>query len=219
MHNGRVATTQIHILALSGTKDRLAVVLRHGRDERAKISRRKRWQGRNDAELGGAERARHRAALQAHLRELRHTGDLLDTIPAVVEFGAWMLLEDRGWNHDWPKLPDEARLPGRWPGSREIGLPERITVKVGAQIADRMRAACWFTSAKAIAELHAWRDTHPGKVYDQDLLDEYEELAAQVDTPGDAWRDSLECVLPLPPRPAPAPAWVLAERVLKVTES
>jgi hypothetical protein len=211
-----VATTQITISALWGTKGRGGRVLRAGKRERTKISKRKRWAGRLSG--GAAKRAKARAAYTAHLRKLRQGGELLDTWPALVELGLRRLLVARGWDHDWPPVDDEALLQGRWTGSREIGAPERINVRVDEDLVERVRAACWHTSVEAIAELRDWRDEHPGLVFG-DELDEYNELAERVVTPGEAWREALEHVLPMPKRPPETTdPLVLAGKALVVAE-
>jgi hypothetical protein len=125
------------------------------------------------------------------LAEERKEGRLLATQTAAVEWGARAELAERGWlEREWPAAPDRARLRGRWPGSRDSGAPNVLVVPVDAELAERVLAACWWTSADAMTKLRAWRDAHPGMEYGS-AMDGYEQLSAQVTTPGDIWRASL----------------------------
>lgn len=118
-------------------------------------------------------------------------GRLLATQSAAVEWGARTELAERGWlDHAWPAVPDRARLRGRWPGSRDTGAPHALVVPIDADLAERVLAACWWTSVDAMTKLRAWRDAHPGMEYGP-AMDGYEQLSAQVTTPGDIWRASL----------------------------
>lgn len=192
----------VTIQAADGTAARIALLTKAGRRKAKAEGKKARWKRRY---LGsGQERLRVRVEFAEHLAGLRERGQLLDTVPAVVSLGARRLLAVRGWDHDWPPLPSAARLPGRWPGSVDLGVPERIVVRLDPALVERVRAACWYTSAPAMEQLRDWRDENPGIVFDGDALAEYAELSAQVVTPGDAWRDGLDLVLPLPPRPAPS---------------
>lgn len=125
------------------------------------------------------------------LAEEQRTGRLLATHSAAVEWGARTELAERGWlEREWPQVPDRARLRGRWPGSRDTGAPNVLVVPVDAELAERVLAACWWTSTDAMTKLRAWRDAHPGLEYES-AMDDYEELSKQVTTPGDIWRASL----------------------------
>lgn len=125
------------------------------------------------------------------LAEEHKAGRLLATQTAAVEWGARVELAERGWlEQEWPAVPDRARLGGRWPGSRDSGAPNVLVVLVDAELAERVLAACWWTSADAMTKLRAWRDAHPGLEYGT-AMDGYEQLSAQVTTPGDIWRASL----------------------------
>jgi len=125
------------------------------------------------------------------LAKEQREGRLLATHTAAVEWGARTELAERGWlERDWPEVPDRARLRGRWPGSRDSGAPNVMVVPVDADLAERVLAACWWTSADAMTQLRAWRDAHPGLEYET-ALDNYEELSGQVTTPGDIWRAAL----------------------------
>lgn len=118
-------------------------------------------------------------------------GRLLATHSAALEWGVRAELAERGWlERDWPQVPDRARLPGRWPGSRDTGAPNVMVVPVDTALAERVLAACWWTSTDAMTKLRAWREAHPGLEYET-ALDNYEELSRQVTTPGDVWRRAL----------------------------
>jgi len=118
-------------------------------------------------------------------------GRLLATQSAAVEWGARTELAERDWLEQvWPPVPQRARLRGRWPGSRDTGAPNVLVVPVDAELAERVLAACWWTSVDAMTKLRAWRDAHPGIEYGP-AMDGYEQLSAQVTTPGDIWRAAL----------------------------
>ncbi len=176
-----------------GVSEQVRAVAAAGRQTRWRITREPRWEATPGA--GAGERAALRGRLAEHLAGLRQAGELLDTIAAVVETGARRELARRGWDHDWPPVPAEARLQGRWPGSRDHAVPERLVVRVDDVLATRVRAACWWTSEPAIRELRAWRDRHPGLVLAQVELEEYERLSLLVTTTGDLWRAGLRQVL------------------------
>jgi hypothetical protein len=134
---------------------------------------------------------------RAHLRE---TGELTDTLDALVAFGVRAELAARGWDRQWPPLPAQAKNPGRWPGTRDGGWPERVTVRLPAPLVNQVLSACWHTSADAIGKLRDWRDEHPDMLptkpfrYPEDdaALAEYEALAAQVTPAGHIWRAAVQ---------------------------
>lgn len=127
-------------------------------------------------------------------------GRLLATQPAAVEWGARTELAERGWlDQEWPQVPDRARLRGRWPGSRDAGAPHILVVALDTALAERVLAACWFTSVEAMTKLRAWRDAHPGIEYGA-AMDGYEKLSAQVTTPGEIWRAAVRHVFAAHPK-------------------
>lgn len=140
--------------------------------------------------MTGSERLEWRVASAKALAEERAAGRLLATQPAAVEWGARAELAERGWDHPWPEVDDKARLRGRWPGSRDVGAPKVVVVNVDAALAERVLAACWWTSVAAMTQILAWRDAHPGLEYGS-AMDGYDELSAQVTTPGDIWRAAV----------------------------
>jgi hypothetical protein len=122
-------------------------------------------------------------------------GRLLATQTAAVEWGARDELAERGWNHhEWPAVPNRARLSGRWPGSRDVGAPHIVVVPVDAALVEQVLAACWWTSVSAMTKLRAWRDAHPGLEFGS-AMDNYEELSAQVTTTGEVWRAAVRRVI------------------------
>lgn len=78
--------------------------------------------------LPGQEAASKRAQW-AMYRTRRESGELADTLDVLVAFGARGELATRGWVRDWPMLPAQAKNPGRRPGTRGGGRPERVTVR------------------------------------------------------------------------------------------
>ncbi|WP_448317317.1 hypothetical protein [Streptomyces sp. CO7] len=99
--------------------------------------------------------------------------------------------------------PKEAWEPGWWPGSREVGVPERVACRLEAELVERSVAACRATSREAIEGLWAWRQEHPGITPPPQRLDAnelerlagpfaaYERLAAQITTTGTVRRAGL----------------------------
>ncbi|TMR14093.1 hypothetical protein ETD86_29550 [Nonomuraea turkmeniaca] len=148
--------------------------------------------------MPAAERATVRAALRAHIADLRASGELLDTVDALMTHAVKAELTLRGWNLDWPPVPANAPKSGRWPGSLHEHWPVKINARIPADLATRVHAACYHTSKEAIDALRVWRDDHPEIVTprsDPAAWREYQELADQVTTPGDIWRASLQLLL------------------------
>ncbi|MCM2424254.1 hypothetical protein [Streptomyces sp. RKAG293] len=153
------------------------------------------WDG-----LPGREAATKRAQWAMYRAHLREAGELADTLDVLVAFGARAELAARGWDQDWPVLPAQAKNPGRWPGTRDGGWPERVTVRLPAPLVNQVLAACWHTSEDAIGKLRDWRDKHPDMLptkafryaAEDAALAEYEELAAQVTTAGEIWRAAVQ---------------------------
>lgn len=168
---------------LRATVERERPALAEWRQERAEQLPKRR--------LGSEEWLDWREGTARLLAKEQAEGRLLATHTAALEWGARTELAARGWlERDWPEVPDRARLRGRWPGSRDTGAPNVMVIPVDAQLAERVLAACWWTSTDAMTKLRAWRDAHPGLEYET-ALDNYEELSKQVTTPGDVWRASL----------------------------
>ncbi|MBG0831499.1 hypothetical protein HS041_27560 [Planomonospora sp. ID67723] len=69
-------------------------------------------------------------------------------------------------------------------------------MRIPVELATRVQAACWHTSAEPIAALRAWRAAHPGPLIDPELPAHYERLAAPITPPGVVWRAGLDRVLP-----------------------
>jgi hypothetical protein len=116
---------------------------------------------------------------------------LVDTLDVLVTLGVRAELAARGWDTTpWPPPPAEALVPGHWPGSRNRGWPEKVTVRLPAPLVAMVWSACRHTSAKAIAKLRDWRDAHPRALpirafrtgREDQALAEYERLTPQVTT-------------------------------------
>ncbi|MEU4229520.1 hypothetical protein AB0F17_34930 [Nonomuraea sp. NPDC026600] len=151
-----------------------------------------RWQVTWD--MTAVERASIRAAARAHIADMRERGELLDTVDALMTHAVRIELTRRGWDHDWPPVPNIAPRAGRWPGSVDQQWPAKINARLPADLVARVHAACWHTSAEAIGELRRWRDNHPEVVTEHrapTLWAQYKALADQVTTPGDVWRQAL----------------------------
>jgi hypothetical protein len=180
------------------TKRRLGLFVASGK----RTARQLKEDRRPPKDATAAERALLRATLAAQLAGLRRSGQLLDTIPAVLEYGARLELAERpGFDEVHGAPPADALLPGRWPGTRDSGCPEKITARVDAALVAQVRAACWGTSAEAIDKLRAWRDRHPYSEFimpGEKAMEDYTELADKVTTPGALWRAALARMLPDP---------------------
>lgn len=167
-----------------------------------------RW---STAGLTGRQAAERRAEWVEFRGELRASGMLLDTRDGAAAAGVRSELKLRGWDREWPPLPAEALVPGRWPGSRVASVPEKLSVRLPAELVDTARRACWHTSADAIGRLRDWRDTWPaalaGKAErteaEEAALAVYEELSAQVTTTGEVWRGGILSALDLIERRRP----------------
>ncbi|MFJ8697067.1 hypothetical protein [Streptomyces roseolilacinus] len=155
-----------------------------------------RW---NSAGLGSREAAAVRAARRLELTRARERGELLDSVDRLATLGVRRELTSRGWDHLWPDYPEEARGPGRWPGSPDGGFPEKLTLRLPADLEHQVRAACWHTSADAIAALLDWRDRYPRVVPrrhrapagQECALEAYRRLSARVTTTGEIWRAGI----------------------------
>jgi hypothetical protein len=192
-------TTTVTARVAFGTKQLLADMRPLFKAERARaraLSATSRWDWDGLPGRGAAAKRAQWAMYRAHLRE---AGELADTLDVLVASGVRAELAARGWDQEWPPLPAQARNPGRWPGTRDGGWPERVTVRLPATLVNRVLSACWHTSEDAIGKLRDWRDEHPDMLptkpfrYPEDdaALAEYEQLAAQVTPAGHIWRAAV----------------------------
>ncbi|NEY32014.1 hypothetical protein GTU99_07340 [Streptomyces sp. PRKS01-65] len=155
---------------------------------------------RDLAGLGPREAAAVRAARRRELSRAREREQLLDSVDRLATFGVRHELRARGWDCCWPDYPEEARSPGRWPGSPDGGFPEQLSLRIPADLEHQVRAACWYTSADAIAALLEWRARYPRVVPrrhrapagQESALEAYRRLAARVTTTGEIWRAGIQ---------------------------
>lgn len=182
-----------------GTKDVLKAfkpLFKAERERARKLARSPQWDA---AGLPGREAAAKRAQWAMHKEHLRERGELVDTLDVLVTGGVRAKLAERGWDHAWPALPTQALIPGRWPGSRDGGWPEKLTVRLPSVLVTTTLSACWHTSAEAIGKLRDWRDRYPDALptrpfrseTEDKALAEYDQLAAQVTTAGEIWRAAV----------------------------
>ncbi|WP_432158586.1 hypothetical protein [Streptomyces sp. bgisy153] len=179
-----------------GTRKRLTDALDQQKTRKTVLSSSDQWQTYG---LSRNEAAQVRADWQAEVVRMRQAGELLDVIDALAVYGIEKELETRGWaNRRFRRAPTQARLPGRWPGSRDGGYKESIQLRLPTKVADKVLDACWGTSAPYIARLRDWRDRNPGIVVPRGPLDdptgplaEYERLASRVTTVGDIYRAGI----------------------------
>lgn len=181
-------TTPVTAQVVFGTKKQLADMRPLFMAEQARaraLSASPQWAGDGPP---GPEAAAKRAMYPAHLRE---AGELADTLDVLVASGVRAELAPRGWERAWPPLPAQAQNPGRWPGTRDGGWPERLP----AALVNQVLSVRWHTSEDAIGKLRDWRDEHPDILptrpfrYPQEdaALAECELLAAQVTPDGHIW--------------------------------
>ncbi|GAA3225076.1 hypothetical protein [Nonomuraea helvata] len=145
-----------------------------------------------------AERARVRAQARSHLHGLRQRGELCDSVDVLMTHAVRAELRERGWDHPWPPPPPTAPHSGRWPGSQDGAWPEVIPMRLPAELAERLQAACAHVSMPAIVEIRSLRDANPGPITPADgaLFERYQSLAAEVITPGDVLRAAVARALP-----------------------
>ncbi|MFI6541456.1 hypothetical protein ACIBHY_54015 [Nonomuraea sp. NPDC050547] len=150
-----------------------------------------------DPEAPAAERARISAQARAHLRALRQRGELCDSVDVLMTHAVKAELGERGWDHPWPPPPPTAPHSGRWPGSVDRAWPEAIPMRIPPELAERLQAGCVHVSMPAIVEIRALRDANPGPITPRDgaIYERYQELAAEVITPGDVLRAAVDRAL------------------------
>ncbi|MCX5174322.1 hypothetical protein ACFWBF_35565 [Streptomyces sp. NPDC060028] len=141
-----------------------------------------------------------RALRRLDVAMARDREELVDSLDRLAALGVRRELQAQGWDRPWPGCPEEARGPGRWPGSRDGGFPERLSLRLPVDLASKVRDACWYTSADAIAALLDWRDRYPrvrprrhwAPPGQEEALEIYRRLAARVTTPGEVWRAGIQ---------------------------
>ncbi|MFE2477064.1 hypothetical protein [Streptomyces sp. NPDC059389] len=194
----KVGTVPVTACLPFGTRRILCDLLTRERQRRIRLMSDDRWlTGRSDCRETPAE---VRAVKLRALADIRARGDLLDTLDRLAALGVRRELEARGWNRLWPPHPEPACFPGRWPGSRDRDFPERICLRLPVTLEGQVRAACWFTSADAIAAIRVWRERYPRvrtrrrrtPAGMENALVEYDRLAAIVTTTGDIWRAGVQ---------------------------
>ncbi|MEU9428547.1 hypothetical protein AB0D87_38010 [Streptomyces sp. NPDC048342] len=183
-----------------GTKDvlkGLKPLFKAERERARKLARSPEWSASG---LPGREAAAKRAQWAMYKEHLRERAELVDTLDVLVTCGVRAELAERGWDHEWPPLPQQALIPGRWPGSRDGAWPEGVTVRLPSTLVNTVWSACWHTSADAIEHLRDWRDKHPDALptrpfrsrSEDEALAEYDRLAARVTTTGEIWRAAIK---------------------------
>ncbi|WP_214327898.1 hypothetical protein [Nonomuraea sediminis] len=189
------ATTPVQARVSYGTRARLAEHLAAEKNaRRALIAERFPV----DPEAPAAQRARVRAEARAYLQGMRQRGELCDSVDVLMMHAVRAELGERGWDHPWPPPPPTAPHSGRWPGSLDGAWPEVIPIRLPAELAERLQAACANVSMPAIVEIRALRDANPGPITPADgvLWERYQALAAKVITPGDVLRAAVARALP-----------------------
>ncbi|MBB4920960.1 hypothetical protein [Streptosporangium saharense] len=193
-----IATVAVRVRVAYGTHARLAVHLRAEKARGRQLLTQLLEVAGYRQDLPGAERARLLAEARAVRAAMRARGELLDTVDALVTPAVRAELAGRGWAWPLPTPPRSAPKAGRWPGSRDSGYPEAISLRLPPDLARQVYAGCWHASKEAIAELRAWRDANPGVVahLDPELRADYDEMAARVITPGHVLRAAVARALP-----------------------
>jgi hypothetical protein len=179
-----------------GTRERMTSALDREKSRRIMLSSEQRWRIQG---LSRDQALEVRQRWREHVDQLREAGKLLDVVDVLAAYGIRRELTRRGWNHDWPEVPVEARISNRWPGSHDGGYPESIPLRLPGDLADRVLSACWHTSSEAIRGIREWSaelgipvPRRPPSTVGEDALAEYERLAAQVTTVGDIYRAGLK---------------------------
>jgi hypothetical protein len=180
-----------------GTRVRIRQLLSDEKCRYRELTDDERWEL---AGLTPREAAAVRATRRRELSRARERGELLDSVDRLATLGVRRELQARGWDHSWPDCPEEARGPGRWPGSSDGGFPEKLSLRLPVDLVYQVRAACWHTSADAIAALLDWRDRYPRGVPrrhqapagQESALETYRLLAARVTTTGEIWRGGIQ---------------------------
>jgi hypothetical protein len=179
-----------------GTRERMTMALDREKSRRIILSSEQRWRA-NALSRDQAMVVRQR--WREHVDQLRKAGKLLDGVDVLAAYGIRQELTRRGWDHDWPEVPVEARISQRWPGSLDGGYPESIPLRLPGDLADRVLSACWHTSSEAIRGIREWSaelgipvPRRPPSTVGEDALAQYERLAAQVTTVGDIYRAGLK---------------------------
>ncbi|MET9513447.1 hypothetical protein ABZX62_34235 [Streptomyces flavidovirens] len=192
-----LGTVPVTARASVGTKDllvQLRPVLRAERDRARALAQQEPW---STDGLSRREAAARRTRWEEHKAQLRRQGALFDSLDALVAGGLYQELESRGWNRQWPALPRQAR--GRLPGSPQGQWPEKIAIRLPADLVHTARSACWHACSKEINLLYDWRDRHPKALptrasrsrCDAEALAEYKQLASKVITTGQIWRAAI----------------------------
>ncbi|MGW2892451.1 hypothetical protein ACWDDN_45575 [Streptomyces griseoruber] len=140
-----------------------------------------------------------RALWQDQKVELRYTGQLIDSLNALVTGGLFRELEERGWNRPWDPFPRQARAPGRSPGSPRGVWQEPVSVRLPVDLVNTVYAACWHTSKEPRTLLEEWKRRHPKACpnrtkrpgCDEAALAEYRQICATITHRGDLWRAAV----------------------------
>lgn len=118
------------------------------------------WKKRKDeARTSAGSYAEYRRLLGKATQEredLRRSGELIDSMSALVGFHLRRELEARGWNRSWPKLPPGVgSIGGRRMGSPNLRWPAKVLVTIDADLVDQLRRATHKVSEQAIKHLAA----------------------------------------------------------------
>lgn len=183
---------------------RVTIALHHTTAEEleALVKREKRRQRRTAAAYWArhqeeaqtpAGRAAIRARILAAARARRADGRLLDSVDAAAAEAIRLELERRGIDLGYPPpYPQGTDVSGRWAGTTNRGTGPTITPHIPAAYARAVTAAAWQISGDAVTDLRGlWPGGRPGG----SASDDYLELADQVVTPGDIYRDAIEALV------------------------
>lgn len=96
-----------------------------------------------------------RAARAARRESLEDAATIDTWMAAAVRLELGRL----GWEHRWPPLPAGAVGAGRgWGVSSSLPFDGRLSFRLPAELADRLRRACYWTSQRHVEALQRWHD-------------------------------------------------------------
>lgn len=167
-------------------------------------------------QLTAAARRQATAAAWQERHQHRAAGHLLGSRDRLVAHAVTLELAARGWDHDWPPVPDPAATtPGRRWGTVPLRLRAKISLELPSRLGDQVRSAAYWTSAEAVEQLQAWHDRYGRGPAGGDpdapragveALTERDRWRARVTTTGDIIRAGIiRAITAGAPTPPPAP--------------
>ena len=105
------------------------------------------------------ERTAQMRALRAARAARRENLEDAATIDTWMAAAVRLELGRLGWDHRWQPLPSGAVGAGRgWGVSSSLPFDGRLSFRLPAELADKLRRACYWTSQKHVEALQRWHD-------------------------------------------------------------